>query len=91
MSIKDALKLKNHTVTIQGNEYTFRRPSCADMIEAMEQNKDKNFAAWLVFTHLLDLDNKPFFATLEEVLEADGITIMVLANEIDKLYGEGGN
>ena len=91
MSIKDALTLKNYTVNIQGTDFTFRRPSCADMIAAVEQNTNKNFAAWLVLNHLLDENGKPFFSSIEEVLDADGTTVFILASEIDKLYGEGGN
>lgn len=90
MSIKDALLLKNHTVEYQGNMFTFRRPSAADMIEAVERAKSNQFVSWMVMNHLIE-DGKPVFTTLEEVLECDGRTIFFLASEIDKLYGEGGN
>lgn len=90
MSIKDALLLKNHTVEYQGIVFTFRRPSAADMIEAIEKSKTDEFVPWMVMNHLIE-EGKPVFNTLEEVLECDGRTVFFLASEIDKLYGEGGN
>jgi hypothetical protein len=91
MSIREALLLKNHSVEIQGTTFTFRRPSAADLIAAVEESKNPNFSAWLVKNHLLDEEGKPFFSNVNEVLESDGMTIFILASEIDKLYGEGGN
>lgn len=91
MSIKDALLLKNIVIEYQEEKFTFRRPSAADMIAAVEKAKSDDFVPWLVLNHLLSEDGQPFFITIEEVLQSDGRTIFFLASEIDKLYGEGGN
>jgi hypothetical protein len=88
--IRAALTIKNHTFTIQGNEYTVRRPSVADLISAAEESKGKNnFAAWLTLTHLIDEQGEPVFNTIEEVLICDVRMIERIADEVEPLYGEG--
>lgn len=88
--IRAALTIKNHTFTIQGNEYVVRRPSVADLIAAAEESKGKNnFAAWLVYNHLVDEQGQQVFTTIEEVIECDVRMIEKIADEIEPLYGEG--
>lgn len=88
--IRAALTIKNHSFTIQGNEYMVRRPSVADLVAAAEESKGKNnFAAWLVYTHLIDSDNTQVFASIEEVLMCDVRMVERIADEIEPLYGEG--
>jgi hypothetical protein len=90
MSLRDALALKNKVIVVDGTEVTLRRPSVADLVEAVQQSKTStNFAAWLVFTHLLAENNQPYFINEAEVLGCDGVFVDLLAIEIDKLYGEG--
>lgn len=90
MSLKDALTLKNKNVVIDGTPVTLRRPSLADLAEATIQAKNPdNFAAWLVFNHLLNEEGKPFFNNVQEVFDCDGIFAELIALEVDKLYNEG--
>jgi hypothetical protein len=87
MSIKNALALRNHTCQAEGHTFVLRRPSIADMAEAVVQAKqgDPGFSAWLVMNHLVE-DGKPVFDTPEEVLACDGSLINFLVTEIDGLY-----
>jgi len=87
MSIKNALQLKNHTCQAEGHTFVLRRPSIADMAEAVVQAKqgDPGFSCWLVMNHLVE-DGKPVFDTPEEVLACDGSLINFLVSEIDGLY-----
>jgi hypothetical protein len=90
MSLRDALALKNKVVVLDGTEVTLRRPSVADLAEATQQAKNPdNFAAWLVFRHLLAENGKPYFDKIEEVYECDGYFVELIAVEVDRLYGEG--
>ena len=90
MSIKLALALRNHTCSVQGHTFILRRPSVADLAEAVaEASKgDPHFTCWLIANHLLE-DGKPVFEDPQEVLQCDGTLIQFLVGEIDKLYGEG--
>ena len=92
MSIKEALALKDVVYTIGENTFTLRRPSVADLVEAVEQSKNSpnQFVAWLVYNHLVE-DGKLAFDNVEQVMLCDGILIDLLATRIDKLYGEGKN
>lgn len=89
MPIKDALKLKDHVCSIQDHTFVLRRPSVADLAQAVAEAKqgDPHFSCWLVFNHLVE-DGKPVFDNQEEVLSCDGGLINFLVNEIDRLYGE---
>ena len=90
MSIKEALTLKNKVVQIGGHTFTLRRPSVADLVEAVEQSKKSpsTFMAWLVYNDLVE-DGKLVFDNVEEVLASDGVTVEAISAEIDKLYGAG--
>jgi len=89
MSIKNALTLKNHVCSIQDHTFTLRRPSVADLAQAVSEaaKGDPHFSCWLVFNHLVE-DGKPVFDTQDEVLACDGGLINFLVAEIDRLYGE---
>ena len=39
MSLRDALALKNKVIVVDGTEVTLRRPSVADLVEAVQQSK----------------------------------------------------
>lgn len=89
MSIKNALALRNHTCQAEGHTFVLRRPSIADLAEAVVQAKagDPHFSCWLVFNHLVE-DGKPVFDSPQEVLTCDGSLITYLVDQIDSLYGE---
>lgn len=90
MSLKDALTLKNKEVVIDGTPVTLRRPSVADLAEAVQQAKTPDtFAAWLVYNHLLAENGKLYFSNIQEVFDCDGHFAELIAIEVDKLYGEG--
>lgn len=90
MSLKEALSLKNKEVEVEGIKITLRRPSLADLAEAVNIAKSGNISltAWLVFNHLLE-NNSPVFASPEEALNYDGLILEKIALEVDKLYSEG--
>jgi len=93
MKLKEALALKNHTVTIDGVEVTLRRPSFADLAEIMDVAKkeetQKDFVPWLVGNHLLADNGELYFKSLAEVKQCDARFIEKIAEEVDKLYSEG--
>jgi hypothetical protein len=93
MSIREALQLKSIKVTLSsGLEIILRRPNTLDLLAAIEHSKKtpETFAAWLVWNHLMDNSGK-VFASIEEVLTCDVAMIDEIANEANKLYGEGKN
>lgn len=44
--------------------------------------------AWLAWRHLLE-DGAPVFASLEQALEADGLTVAAIGKAAEALYSEG--
>jgi len=90
MSLRDALKLTNKLVKIDDMDVVLRRPSIADLVEAIEVsgNPKIHFAAWTVLNHLLE-ENKPMFSSLEEVMICDFRLVEKIGKEIDILYNEG--
>jgi hypothetical protein len=45
----------------------------------------------LVYNHLLEENGERVFTSLEDVYNSDLSLVELIAAEIDKLYGEGGN
>ena len=90
--IRDALLLKDVNLKVDGLDVCLRRPSALDMVSAVQAAKDMgdDFAAWLVLNHLKE-DGVPVFTTIDEVKACDGLLVFAIADEVQKLYGEGGN
>lgn len=90
MSLRDALKLTNKVVEVDGMEVVLRRPSIADLVEAIEVSGDPkiHFVSWTVLNHLLE-GNKPMFSSLDEVMICDFRLVEKIGKEIDILYNEG--
>jgi hypothetical protein len=93
MSLRDALALKNVHCKIGELEFQLRRPSVADLAEASDiaKNKPNDFACWMICNHLLEPNGDKVFQSLEQVKSCDAALVEQICNEIDKLYGEGGN
>ena len=89
-SIRDALTLRPATVEVAGCSVQLRRPSAADLVEAIEvsQNMPTKLHAWLAWRHLLE-NGAPVFASLEQALEADGLTVAAIGKAAEALYSEG--
>lgn len=90
MTIRDAFLLRDHTETIGGVAFTLRRPSALDVLEALEvgAKTPTRVPAWLVWRHLVE-DGKPVFASMDEVLAADGVLVARIAEAAERLYTEG--
>lgn len=93
MSLRDALALKNVACVIGDMKCQIRRPSVADLAEATQVLKDspEKFSCWLVYNHLLEENGERVFTSIEQVYNSDLSLVELIAAEIDKLYGEGGN
>jgi hypothetical protein len=93
MSLRDALALKNVACVIGDFKCQLRRPSVADLAEAQEvlKNTPDKFMGWLVYNHLLEENGEPVFTSIDQVLGSDLQLVELIAVEIEKLYGEGGN
>jgi hypothetical protein len=92
MSISDALQLKDVTVTLPaGRAVTLRRPSALDFIDGAEMasRTPTRLYAWLAYRHLLDEFGRSVFASVEAALDADGLLILQIGREAEKLYEEG--
>jgi len=89
MNIKDALSLKPVVVTAGEHSFTLRRPSVADLAQAVEESKkaEPHFTCWLIANHLVE-DGKPIFDSPEEVLACDASLITFLATKLDEIYSE---
>lgn len=75
---------------VDGMEVVLRRPSIADLLEAIDisGNPKIHFVSWTVFNHLLE-GNKPMFSSLDEVMQCDFHLVEKIGKEIDILYAEG--
>ena len=89
MNLRDALALKHFKVVVDGTDVTLRRPSVADLASAATLGSDINIPAWLVFNHLLADNGTQYFSSIEEVLSCDGKFVELIADQCEKLYGEG--
>ena len=89
-SIRDALSLADHRTELCGAVVTLRRPSALDLVEAIEvsQKDPAKLFAWLAWRHLIE-DGKPVFASLDEALAADGLTVRKIGEAAEALYSEG--
>jgi len=88
--IRDILTRKNATIVTSAGTFTATRPSCLDLIEALEvaEKNPKAMQAWFVFRHLVDGNNQ-VFGSIDEVLACDVHLVAELAKAIEGLYGEG--
>jgi hypothetical protein len=91
MSIRDALLLRNATAELSFGTVTLRRPSAADVIEAMQVSAStpERLYAHFVWRHLLDESGRQAFDSVERVLEQDGVRVLEIGRACEKLYGEG--
>lgn len=95
MSIADALRLKPVQRELpDGTPYWLRRPSAADLIEAIEFSKatPEKLHAWLAWKHLYDLREgilEPVFESMDEALAATATTVTAIGQEAERLYSEG--
>lgn len=91
MTIRDALLLRNATVQLSFGAVTLRRPSAADVIEAMDvstKNPERLYAHF-VWRHLLDESGRQAFDSVAAVLEQDGVRVLEIGRACEALYGEG--
>lgn len=95
MSISDALSLKPvQRQLADGTPYWLRRPTAADLIDAIEFSKasPERLHAWLVWKHLMDVENgilEPVFGSIEEVMRSSATTVATIGAEAERLYSEG--
>jgi hypothetical protein len=91
MTIRDALLLRHATVDTSFGVVTLRRPSAADVIEAMDVSAKApgHLYAHLVWRHLLDETGAPAFDSLERVLQCDGTRVLEIGRAAERLYAEG--
>lgn len=91
MTIRDALLLRNTFAELSFGAVVLRRPSAADVIEAMDvSTKSPNHLyAHLVWRHLLDETGAPAFDSLERVLQCDGARVLEIGRAAERLYAEG--
>ena len=89
-SIRDIFTLQPVRIDWRGHALDLRRPSALDIIEALEVSKTKpdRLYAWFAFRHIEEA-GKPVFSSLDDALAADGLAIMELGREVERLYGEG--
>jgi hypothetical protein len=84
-----ALLARPHSVDFRGERIVIRRPRVVDLVAAIDaQGRGTNMNAWLVLNHVMDGD-KPAFESMDDVLQLDGVAVLELSREIDKLYLEG--
>jgi len=91
MSIRDALTLKNWNGTLpNGVAVELRRPSALDLIEALDVSTKtpERLSAWMVARHLVE-NGSPVFASGEEALNADAVTVQQISALVARLYAEG--
>jgi hypothetical protein len=91
MTIRDALLLRHATAELSFGAVVLRRPSAADVIEAMDVSTKtpSHLYAHLVWRHLLDETGAPAFDSLERVLQCDGARVLEIGRAAERLYAEG--
>jgi hypothetical protein len=88
--IRAILALQPKRIDFRGASVELRRPSALDLIEALGVSKDspERLYVWFVLRHLMQ-DGRPVFASMDEVLAANGPLVVELGREIERLYEEG--
>lgn len=85
----DALTAANATIVIRGTAIEVRRPTVADYVALVDAGKREVYLpAWYVWNHVL-FGGKRAYATVDEVMNLDGVAVRELASKIDALYLEG--
>lgn len=88
--IRDILTRKNATIVTSAGTFSATRPSCLDLIEAIEvsEKSPRQLHAWFVFRHLVDGNNQVFLS-VDDVMQCDVHLVAELGKAIEGLYGEG--
>lgn len=90
-SITDILELKPFPFDINGAACFLKRPTLADLVDAISANeRGPAFAkAWALHRHLLDADGLPVFASVDDALRMPAGAAAKAVQAIEALYGEG--
>lgn len=89
--IRELLRNEPKPVTIMGEAMLLRRPSALDLIEALDiaAREPSRVRVWLVATHALDAAGERLFESMDAALAAPAGIVNAIADEAEKLYGEG--
>ncbi len=89
--ISDILELKPVPFDLNGAPCFLKRPTLADLVDAISANeRGPAFAkAWAIHRHLLDGDHAPVFASAEEALRMPAGAAAKAVQAIEALYSEG--
>jgi hypothetical protein len=91
MSLAAALRLEHKPVERDGVRFLLRRPTVADLAEALEQNErdPKRANVWLLRSHVLNEQGVPVFADEAAAAQCPLALGRWLVAEVEGLYGEG--
>jgi len=91
LSLRDAFRLLPLPFEINGVRCQLRRPTALDFVDAIQesQQRPQSLYAWFAYRHLIDMDGKPVFVTVQEALDSDGKMIWEIGKAAEQLYEEG--
>ena len=90
-SIRDIINLEPKCCEFEGLPFKLRRPSAADLIDALAYARDNPDAtlAWMCWRHCLDNEGNLLFATIDAAMNADADFIVRVGKMAEAMYGEG--
>ena len=90
-SISDILELKPVPLDLNGAPCFLKRPTLADLVDAISANeRGPGFAkAWALHRHLLDAEGGPVFKSVEDALSMPAGLAAKAVQAIEALYSEG--
>lgn len=91
LDIRSVLALEPVRVEVDGAEVLIKRPTLADLIDAIEVNRTQpeNGKYWQLHRHVMAPDGTRLFADFDAAAECPAHIAALLSVKIETLYNEG--